>query len=162
MTYCWWLRNFCTPAPGMVLKPCKSWGISTTFPSTGELIPLSRAMRTWIGFTFLHWPRLGVRQAKDFFVQVLEKSLSCRIFMEIPLILLMATTNPVNSPVEVGSFSHYFTGFYTSRVVQDFWTINSIFQGHWFLELHNSVVSLHMWTSRGCFIHWWLALLLSC
>jgi len=79
-------------------------------------------MRTWIGFTFLHWPRLGVRQAKDFFVQVLEKSLSFQIFMEIPLIVLMATRNLGNSPVEVGSLSHYLQGFnfYTFQVVQDF------------------------------------------
>ena len=65
--------------PGMVLKPCKSWGISTTFPlnwwvDPGFLKhrrrimnPLPEAMRTWIGFTFLHWPRLGVRQAKDLY-----------------------------------------------------------------------------------------------
>ena len=36
---------------------------------------------------------------------------------------LMATRNPVNSPVELGSFfliSHYLQGFNTSQVVQDF------------------------------------------
>ena len=35
--------------------------------------------------------------------------------------------NPVNSPVEVGSLSTIsYDGFYTSQVVLDFWTINSI------------------------------------
>ena len=29
------------------------------------------------------------------------------------MLLLMATRNPVNSPVEVGSLSHYLQGFHT-------------------------------------------------
>ena len=40
--------------------------------------------------------------------------------------------NPVKAPVEVGSFSHYLRGFYTSQVVVwDFWSINSRFGHHW-------------------------------
>ena len=39
----------------------------------------------------------------------------------------MATRNPAGTPVEVGIVEiPLFTRFYTSQVVQDFWTINSI------------------------------------
>ena len=34
--------------------------------------------------------------------------------------------NPVNSPVEVGSFSHYLHGFFTSQVVSRISSINSM------------------------------------
>ena len=40
-------------------------------------------------------------------------------------VMLVDGWNPVNSPVEVGSFSPLFTEFYTSYGLQDFWTINS-------------------------------------
>ena len=45
------------------------------------------------------------------------------------------------SPVELGRFSHYLQGFYTSKkVVQDFWTINSL---NIFVETWNSKDSQH-------------------
>ena len=49
--------------------------------------------------------------------------------------LLMATRDPVNSPVEVKVvYPIIYRGFYTSEVVQDFWTINRRF----FQRTHDS------------------------
>ena len=49
------------------------------------------------------------------------------IYFSITVVLILLLEEILLSPVDVGSISHCFYGFYTSQVVVwDFWTINSI------------------------------------
>ena len=40
----------------------------------------------------------------------------------------------LRSPVEVGRLSRHLLGVYTSQVVQEFWTINGMFQKFWMIR----------------------------